>query len=117
MHSKLPISREEILATGVIAPEVEHALKSSPTPLQPVYDIRILEDQAAASLPKLQATLNAIRPTNVAEAYHFVVLPDGYRLDLSYASQENQTRTWNVLCLSSSTAEVTAFAARHLNYL
>jgi acetyl esterase/lipase len=79
MTSKLPTTREEILATGTIDPAVASVISANPFPPGSDYTIEILKDITAAMYPRLRASMSASRPSDVEEAEHYIPMPDGYK--------------------------------------
>jgi acetyl esterase/lipase len=72
--SQLPRTKEEILATGTMDPEMAAALKAKPIPPGSQYTIEFLKEINDAALPYHQNRLRKSRPETITETEHHVQL-------------------------------------------
>lgn len=79
---RLPETKEEILATGVIDPEFQKVIEAKPLPPGSFYELGDLKDINELSLPWTQKRLAASRPANIAEHERYITLKEGHRLRL-----------------------------------
>ncbi|KAI1868819.1 hypothetical protein JX265_006798 [Neoarthrinium moseri] len=63
----LPFTKEEVLATGVIDPELEAALKAKPIPPGSAYTLEQLKEINEVALPWHQERLMQSKPANITE--------------------------------------------------
>lgn len=78
MPPKPPETVEEILATGIIDPVFDEAVKTACLRAGSSYTLSEIKKDVEDSLPKVQEQLQSTRPSEITERQHWIKLRDDY---------------------------------------
>ncbi|KAI1874147.1 uncharacterized protein JN550_002726 [Neoarthrinium moseri] len=91
----LPFTKEEVLATGVIDPELEAALKAKPIPPGSAYTLEQLKEINEVALPWHQERLMQSKPANITEYERQLPVGGGHTARLIVCQRSSPSKAAN----------------------